>query len=61
MTNEEALNVLDQATQPENAGKISRVGYVQANAALMQLAEAVKELVVLKNPPAPLPVHVAKE
>lgn len=34
MTAQEAYSILDQATQPQNAGRINRAGYVQIEEAL---------------------------
>lgn len=42
MTPQQALQILDEATAPVNAGKITRGGYVQIEAALRVLAELAK-------------------
>lgn len=46
MTIEQALAILDQATQPQVVGKINREGYCQIQAALDVLRSAVKAAVV---------------
>lgn len=43
MTDKEALDLLDQATQPENVGKINRKGYWQIEEALNQLRKSLKD------------------
>jgi hypothetical protein len=42
MTTAEALMLLNHATQPQNAGKITREGYAQLQIALEVIAEAIK-------------------
>lgn len=42
MTPKEALTLLDQATQPQNAGKITREGMCQVQVALETLAKTLE-------------------
>jgi len=44
MTNDEAISILDQATQPQNAGKLTRQAYCQVQEALDKVAAIVKAL-----------------
>lgn len=55
MNPEEALAILSKATEPENAGRISRAGYVQINLALVAIEAALKELAALKSPAPVVP------
>ena len=50
MTIKEALQMIDDATQPANAGKISRAGYQAIEAALVTIKSALE----------PVPVKDAK-
>ena len=50
MTTKEALQVIDEATQPINVGKISRAGYQAIEAALVTIKSALE----------PIPVKDAK-
>lgn len=43
MTPEQALQVLDQATQPQQVGRLSRADYVAVDAALRVLADLVNK------------------
>lgn len=51
MTPADALRVLDIATNPANAGKLSRVDYANTETALVCLAQVVKEAEAAKAPP----------
>lgn len=45
----EAINVLAQATEPANAGKITRAGYVQLENALATLITELKPKLVAES------------
>lgn len=49
LTPEQALGVLDAIADPRNAGKLDRMDYVRAQAALETLVAALKELAALKT------------
>jgi hypothetical protein len=49
MTLEQAFAILSDATEPMNAGRINRAGYVQITAALQAVQEAAQELAELRG------------
>lgn len=51
----EALNLVAQATEPANAGKITRAGYVQLESALTALATALKPQLEAEQAAQPAP------
>lgn len=42
MTDQDALSILDQATEPQNAGKITRDGYHKIHSALLHIKERLE-------------------
>ena len=48
ITPEQALQILDAGTAPQNAGKLSRTDYANMQGALIVLDGVVKELAALK-------------
>lgn len=44
MTDQEAIDILSAATEPQTAGKITRKGYVQIQQALEHLAKRLSEI-----------------
>lgn len=49
LTPEQALNILGQATEPQNIPKLARVDFVNINNSLLILDAALKELAALKE------------